>query len=245
VGRFSTAIDSGLRWPHRLVYRPGTRRDVSIRRRVWRLLVLGVLTVGLWPSAALARVDWSVAASLQVEEAPEPTPVPTCVDGRLRVADLPAIQDVFGDGVAAERTKAERWQDDARLVGLRVACRLLDDGFSWRGIFFSDAIQTYFFSDTGETRTVDVVAPPGPTLPLSDVDFRDLHQSLLRAGFDESAELSPSSNVEIRLNSSEAPFGPPEVPQNEVYFHVAIEFRGDVIDLFVSADDGTPYQFQT
>jgi hypothetical protein len=179
------------------------------------------------------------------EDGPEPTPTPTCVDGRLRVADLPAIQEVFEDGVARETDKARAWQDDARLVGLRVGCRLLDDSFGWRGIFFSEAIQTYFFSDTGETRTVDVVAPPGPELPLDDVDFLDLHHSLLRAGFGETVELNPSSNVEIRLNSTEAPFGPPEAPLNEVYFHVAIESRGEVIDLFISAEDGTPYQFRT
>ena len=206
---------------------------------------MAVLTFAFWPADTDARMDLRPAINQQVEEAREPTPMPTCLDGRLRIGDLPAIQEEFEAGVAAERAKAERWQPDARLVGLRVGCRLLDDGFSWRGIYFSDAIQTYFFSDTGETRTVDVVAPPGPTLPLTDVDFRDLHQSLLRTGFDEMAELSPSSNVEIRLSSSEAPFGPPEAPQNAVYFHVAIEFRGDIIDLFVSAEDGTPYRFQT
>jgi hypothetical protein len=211
-------------------------------RPLWFLVA--VLAIGLWPNVASAGMNLRVLYTRQMGSEPGPTAPPTCVDGRLRIADLPAIQDEFEAGVVEERAKAERWHDDARLVGLRVGCRLLDDGFSWRGIFFSDAIQTYYFSDTGETRTVDVVAPPGPTLPLDGVNFRDLHQALGRAGFDETAELSPSSNVEVRLNSPEAPFGPPEAPQGEVYFHVAIEFRGDIIDLFISAEDGTPYEFQ-
>ena len=174
----------------------------------------------------------------------ESTPAVTCVSGRLLIGDLPAIQEGLEESVAAETERALEWQSDARLVGLRVGCELLGDGFNWRGVFFSDAIQTYFFSDTGETRTVDAVAPPGPTLDLSGVSFVRLHRSLIRAGYDETVELNPSSNVELRLNSEEAPFGPPEAPRDEVYFHVAIETRGEVVDLFVSAKSGTLYQYR-
>lgn len=174
----------------------------------------------------------------------EATPAATCASGRLLIGDLPAIQEEFEESVAAETARALEWQADARLVGLRVGCELLGSGFNWRGAFFSDAIQTYFFSDTGETRTVDAVAPPGPTLDLSGVSFVHLHRSLIRAGYDEMVELNPSSNVELRLNSEEAPFGPPEAPRDEVYFHVAVETRGEVVDLFVSAESGTLYQYR-
>lgn len=174
----------------------------------------------------------------------ESTPEAACASGRLVIGDLPAIQAEFEESLAAESERAVRWQADARLVGLRVGCELLGNGFNWRGVFFSDAIQTYFYSDTGETKTVDAVAPPGPTLDLTDVSFVRLQRSLIRAGYEETVELNPSSNVELRLNSEEAPFGPPEAPRDAVYFHVAVETRGEVVDLFVSAESGTLYQYR-
>ena len=209
------------------------------------------LTLLLWPVAALgagvgsplARAD---AGSTSWARQAEGTPAApeSCAAGRLTIRDLPAIEADFATGQAHEAETAAAWQPDARLVGLRVGCRLLEPGYNWRGIFFSDAIQTYFFSDTRETKTVDAVGPPGPTLPLDGVSFERLRRSLIRAGYEDDTELNPSSNVELRLNSEEAPFGPPEAPRDAVYFHVAIEARGEVIDLFVSAEDGTLYQYR-
>ena len=226
----------------------GTADRFVSRRRLRRLVLVPV--VGLWCLSSgvsvvadatdrPARPGEVRAQSEQVDA----TPSPSCATGRLVIGDLPAIEEDFEDGVAAEMELAADWHDDARLVGLRVGCRLLDDGFNWRGIFFSDAIQTYWYSDTGVTRTVDAVAPPGPTLPLDDVSFTRLHRSLIRAGYTDETELNPTSNVEIRLNSDEAPFGPPSAPRGEVYVHVAIESRGGVVDLFVSAEDGTIYRY--
>jgi hypothetical protein len=183
------------------------------------------------------------AAAQGAQPSDEPATTTSCASGRLVIRDFAAIDDEFEEGAAAEAEKAVEWHSDARMVGLRVGCRLLDDGFNWRGIFFSDAIQTYWYSDTGETRTVDAVAPPGPTLPLDGVSFLTLQRSLIRAGYTESTEMNPSSNIEIRLNSDEAPFGPVEAPRGEIFFHVAIESRGDIIDLFVSAADGTIYRY--
>jgi hypothetical protein len=212
---------------------------------------LVMISVASGPFEAMADgprgVSMSTATSwLRLRQDPgEPSDPPaSCVAGRLTIRDLPAIQEAFVQGVAREREEAEAWQPDARLVGLRVGCRLLEAGFNWRGIFFSDGIQTYFFSDTRETRTVDDIAPPGPTLGLTGVSFERLRLSLLRAGYDDDVQINPSSNIELRLNSDEAPFGPPEAPRGERFFHVAIEERGEVIDLFINAADGTVYQFR-
>jgi hypothetical protein len=209
------------------------------------------LALALWLAVGSAVAAGSPAAGAIPAEAETgrqagatPTPAGSCAAGRLTIRDLPAIQRDFEAGVARETEKAAEWHDDARLVGLRVGCRLLEPGFNWRGIFFSDAIQTYFYSDTRETKTVDAVAPPGPTLPLDGVSFDGLRRSLIRAGYEDDVQLNPSSNIELRLNSDEAPFGPPEAPRDKVYFHVAIESRGEVIDLFVSAETGTLYQYR-
>ena len=203
------------------------------------------LALGLTVGPGLRETHGAaVRPGLARQAAASPTPAGSCAAGRLTIRDLPAIQTELEEGVARATEKAEEWQDDARLVGLRVGCRLLEPGFNWRGIFFSDEIQTYFYTDTGETRTVDDVAPPGPTLPLDGVSFDGLRRTLIRAGYEDDVQLNPSSNIEVRLNSEEAPFGPPEAPRDQVYFHVAIESRGEVIDLFVSAETGTLYQYR-
>jgi hypothetical protein len=38
-------------------------------------------------------------------------------------------------------------------------------------------------------------------------------------------------------------FGPPESPENATLFHVAIEFRGEVKDLFVDMKSGKVYRY--
>ena len=193
--------------------------------------------------AAWLPVGTAAGSTVVQSDSAAATPTSSCTTGRLVIGDLLDIEDGFRAGVMAEVESAGRWHADARLVGLRVGCRLLDEGFNWRGIFFSDAIQTYWYSDTGETKTVDAVGPPGPTLPLDGVSFIRIHRSLIRAGYVDSTELNPTSNIEVRLNSDEAPFGPPSAPRGQVYVHLAIESRGDVLDLFVSADDGTIYRY--
>lgn len=210
--------------------------------RGWRSAI-ALAVVVCWSLGSSAPVGIAIGVQGAQREDEPATPTPSCASGRLVIGDLAAIEEAFADGVAAESAKAAEWHGDARMVGLRVGCRLLDHGFNWRGVFFSDAIQTYWYSDTEETRTVDAVSPPGPTLPLDGVSFVSLQRSLIRAGYSEFTELNPSSNIEIRLNSDEAPFGPAAAPRGEVYFHVAIEARGDVLDLFVSADDGTIYRY--
>lgn len=186
---------------------------------------------------------------------PTPTPLPPggtpsggslsgpCSSGRLTVGDLAGVDAVVDQGVEEAVERAREWQDDARLIALRAGCALLDSAYHFRLTFFSERIQTYYFSDTGETE----VAPPsnlaGVVLPVDQVSFRNLANSLQRAGFATDTWLDTGSNVEARVNTEGAPFGPSNVPDNVVVFHVALESRGEVVDLFVDADDGTVYQY--
>lgn len=208
-----------------------------------------------WHISLVSIVLLSACGTGTVDDPPTPTPPPAsgtptaaiqggpCAGGRLTVGDLGEIDDILGEGVDAARERADDWQSDARLVALRVGCELLDPSFHIRATFYSERIETYFFSDTRETQ----VAPPdnqaGEEVPLDQIAFADLTSSLLRAGFSQAVSLDPGSNVEVRVNTAGAPFGPPEVPEDAVVFHVALESRGEIVDLFVTAADGTIYQY--
>lgn len=174
--------------------------------------------------------------TLGLEEGP-------CIGGRLSIGDLRDIDESLATGVSEASERADEWQRDTRLIALRIGCELLEPSFHVRATFYSERIETYFFSDTRETQ----VAPPdnqaGEELPLDQVSFSDLASSLLRAGFSQSVSLDSGSNVEVRVNTAGAPFGPTGVPENAVVFHVALESRGEIVDLFVNAADGTIYQY--
>ena len=48
-----------------------------------------------------------------------------------------------------------------------------------------------------------------PALPIEEVNFRELHLALARAGYGEDAELNPATGATVRLNAPTDPFGPP------------------------------------
>ena len=77
------------------------------------------------------------------------------------------------------------------MIALRIGCELLEPTFHIRATFYSERIETYFFSDTRETQ----VAPPdnqaGEELPLDQVSFTGLGNSLLRAGYPQTVVARP------------------------------------------------------
>jgi hypothetical protein len=209
----------------------------------------------VWPVALLGLVLLSACGTDAGADLPTTTPSPDvgtptlgfekgpCNGGRLTVGDLGDIDEQLADGVTEAREAADDWQRDARLVALRVGCELLEPSFNIRATFYSERIETYFFSDTRETQVAPRDDLAGQELPLDQVSFAGLANSLLRAGYAPSVTLDPGSNVEVRVNTQGAPFGPPEVPDNAVVFHVALESRGEIVDLFATAADGTIYQY--
>jgi hypothetical protein len=198
----------------------------------------------------------SAPTPLIAESAPTVTPSPSpapqalltpeperCAGGRLRVGDLAAVGDEWGAGVQSAIEVALAWRPDARLVSVRVGCAPLEAGFRWQGTFYSQLAQSFFFSDTGMSEPAEVDPASVPALPLEEVNFRELHLALARAGYADNAELNPATGATVRLNAPTDPFGPPGTPQGLVY-HVAVAEQGNVQDLFINSPGWTIHSYQ-
>jgi hypothetical protein len=198
----------------------------------------------------------SAPSPLIAESVPTVTPTPApapislltpeperCAGGRLRVGDLAAVGDEWGGGVQSSIETARAWRPDAVLVTVQVGCAPLEAGFRWQGTFYSQTAQSFFFSDTGMSEPAEVDPASVPALPIEEVNFRELHLALARAGYGEDAELNPATGATVRLNAPTDPFGPPGTPQGLVY-HVAVAGQGTVQDLFVSSPGWTIHSYQ-
>ena len=183
---------------------------------------------------------------------PTPSPAPIslltpeperCAGGRLRVGDLAAIGDEWGAGVQSAIETARAWRPDAVLVTMQVGCAPLETEFRWQGTFYSRTAQSFFYSDTGMSEPAEVDPASVPTLPVEEVNFREFHLALARAGYGEDAELNPATGATVRLNAPTDPFGPPDAPQGLVYY-VAVAGQGTVQDLFVSSPGWTIHSYQ-
>jgi hypothetical protein len=197
----------------------------------------------------------SAPTPLIAESAPTATPSPTpaavalltpeperCAGGRLRVGDLAAVGDEWGAGVQSAIEIARAWRPDAQLVTMQVGCAPLEAGFRWQGTFYSGTAQSFFLSDTGMSEPAEIDPAAVPALPLEEVNFRELHLALARAGYEEDAELNPATGATVRLNAPADPFGPPGTPQGLVY-HVAVIDQGNVQDLFISSPGWTIHSY--
>jgi hypothetical protein len=70
-----------------------------------------------------------------------------------------------------------------------------------------------------------------------------VYRSLVRAGFDDNSLLGALGGVTIRPSTEAQPFGPKSAPKGDVYFHVSILERGEVVDVWVASRDGTIYRY--
>ncbi len=190
------------------------------------------------PITPVTRAGSATPSTPEVELSSEP-----CQSGKLLVRDLPAMDVTWRAGLAEAKDKAFAWQQDSVLSSMSVACQLFESEFRWQATFYSLNAQAFFSSDTGE------VVPSGyenqvPELDVEELSFALLHQALTAAGYEDDTVISPSSGVDIRLNSVTAPFGPPSAPKDVILYHVTIERLGEVRDLFVDARNGTVYLYQ-
>src|SRR5918995_2279348 len=198
----------------------------------------------------------SVPTPLIADSMPTATPTPSpapislltprperCAGGRLRVGDLAAVGDEWVAGVQSAIETARTWRPDALLVTVQVGCAPLEAGFRWQGTFYSQTAQSFFFSDTGMSEPAEVDPASVPALPIDEVNFRELHLALARAGYVEDAELNPATGATVRLNAPTDPFGPAGTPQGLVYY-VAVAGQGTVQDLFVSSPGWTIHSYQ-
>jgi hypothetical protein len=199
------------------------------------------------PSLSTTNSDPTATVAITATaEATPASPVPdrtACSDGRLLVGDLPRMDDKWQAGLADATDKATTWQADAKLATLRVGCELLEPGFRWQATFYSPSSQAFFESDTGQIEAAEDDPNAVPTLSTSGLSFALLRKSLNDEGFDDSTELNPSTGVELKPSTPTMRFGPPESPENATLFHVAIEFRGEVKDLFVDMKNGKVYRY--
>ncbi|MGH2533907.1 MAG: hypothetical protein ACRDJW_16585 [Thermomicrobiales bacterium] len=230
--------------PAFLAYR---RRASGCRATLFIASAMLILTACGGPQSPAAAPDSSptVAATATVLGA-SATETPTgepCAEGNLRVADLRTVDDQWQAGLEEARNRAVAWQPDAFLTSFRVGCEVLGPEFRWQATFYSPSLQAYYASDTGETVTSEDDPERVPALMTDGLSFGVLQRALTKSGYGDSTELTASIGVEVRLNSPSQPFGPPDVPDNVVLYHVAVLHRGEVRDLFVSTTDGTVYRY--
>ena len=207
------------------------------------LLVLGGCTGVSAPTPLIADSATATPSPTPMAVAQRTVTPQRCAGGRLRVGDLAKVGEEWAAGVQSAIEAARAWRPDARLVTMRVGCAPLEAGFRWQGTFYSQTAQSFFFSDTGMSEPAEVDPAAVPALPLDEVDFRELHLALARAGYPEEAELNPATGATVRLNAPTDPFGPPGTPQGLVY-HVAVSEQGKVQDLFISSPGWTIHSYQ-
>lgn len=158
-----------------------------------------------------------------------------CRNGRLVVGRLDEVQPAWDRGIAAASQQAEDWQRDARLVEARITCGFLKADAVVKATFYSDTARTLFFSYTGETQPVDPGVPAPPLLVSDGVAFSKVKAILLEAGFDDDAEVHPSSGVNVRYNGTTTPFGPSAAPEETIILHLILVQDGMVQDVFIDA----------
>ena len=83
------------------------------------------------------------------------------------------------------------------------------------------------------------------TLPIDSIDFGRIYNALIEADFTDDLRLDPSTGVDVRINSEQAPFGPGSVPEGALVAHVSIEQSGVIKDLFIDEQTGDIYRFES
>lgn len=222
---------------------PGTNESARLplpgRRTRLSVLLLALTLVFVAPVAALAQ-DEGTPPPLAGES---DTGLP-CFDGRLRIRDLEFADPSIPEGLARVYEVGMAWEEDATLFALRLGCPLLETGYQWEGTFFSKTAQAFFSTDTNEILATNEDPNSIPILDTSQgMEVLFVYRSLVRAGFEEDALLGASGGVTIRPSTDSQPFGPPASPKPDVYFHVSILQRGEVVDVWVGSIDGTIYRY--
>ncbi len=224
-------------------HRPPKPGGLISRFATLSLLLLLLSACGPLGGSDPAPTPTGLAETPTVEPGTEADRVP-CEDGRLLVRDLPAIDEIWPSELAAATELANAWEADAILTELRITCQLFDSGFRVQATFYSDEAQALYATDTNESQPFDVAEDVIiPTVDVSVVSFSDLRAILLDADFEDTAQLQPSTGVDIRINSEVQPFGPDTVPLGATLSHVAIERLGEVNDLFIEPSTGDIYRF--
>lgn len=202
-------------------------------------------------------------ASPSVEDVPGPTatvPIPTettapptaavgqtvgsaCESGKLRFADLTAMDEGWRDGLAIARGRALGWQKDAVLVELRVACELFEPGFRWQATYYSRGAQAYYSTDTAETVPVEIDPRDVLPLPEEEIRFQALRDLLATNGYDDADPAIELGSLRLVMTSDAARVGPPTVPSGHAVAHLSILGHGQSVELYVDLTAGGLYRY--
>ena len=228
--------------------------EVSLRKTVIRLCagLVTVFAIAACSSPELAPTPAAVEPTTTSSAIAQASPTASrtsgaepCASGKLLIGDLPAIDRAWQKGIEEATANATEWQQDAIISSLRVVCQLFETEFRWQATFYSRNAQAFYSSDTREVVPASIVESDVPELRVNQLSFALLHDALNRAGYGDEIEISPSSGVDIRINTQTVPFGPPEAPDDVILYHVAIERLGEVRDVFVDGRDGIIYTYRT
>lgn len=169
-------------------------------------------------------------------------PASNCSDGELRVGDLKGMDAIWRTQKSQLDAIAKAWEEDAELTGLRVSCGILESGFRWQGTYYSPTAQAFYTTDTGETVGAEFDPSQAAPIDADQISFGSIWRSLAKAGYDDSITFNPAIGVSLQVNSPATPLGPSTVPTGALVCHVALQYLGEVRDLFVSMPDGTIYR---
>jgi len=207
-----------------------------VRKSLQFVCFLILMLVLPFPAGVLGAQNEATPPDTSIEQ--------PCADGRLRIRDLERADDTLQAGIDQTKQAAAAWEEDARLFALQLRCPLLETGFEWEATFFSESAQAFWRSGTDEIDAADNDPTTIKTLITDNLSFQQLNRSLLRAGYSNDLVINVSTGVTIRYNTRDDPFGPSHAPVNVIFYHVAIEERGEVKDVWVSVDDGTVYRYE-
>jgi hypothetical protein len=167
-----------------------------------------------------------------------------CESGTLKLKDLPAVEEGWRDGIATARARALIWQEDAVLVELGVSCELFESGFRWQATFFSRNAQAYFTADTAEAFPVNLDPDTIIPLPERDVQFAELYETLAAAEELMTNDEDVVVSLDVRVSTTANPIGPPGVPTGAAIYHVSLQTRGEILELYVDGVQRNVYQFE-
>jgi len=160
-----------------------------------------------------------------------------CAGGRMTVATLAEMQEAWEAGVAVARADAADWQVDATMVEARIGCAFLGTGVVVKGRFYSAVARAFFASYTGETTPIDPGVPEPPGLDPRSLSMPRLAETLRETGVEDTAEIHPTSGINIRYNGTTTRFGPPGAPAEAVIVHVIVVTDSVSRDIFVDTRD--------
>lgn len=214
-------------------------------------LILVLLVVGTMTGCARGKsVNPLLPTPTSEVGSPESTPSlsvarKVCQDGEMRIGDVPAIDAVWQSQMEAPGVDALDWHSDAQLVQLRVSCALFGSGFRMQPSYFSAQAQAILAEDTRESRPVNLDPEQVETLPMDSISFIQIYDALIQADYTDDLVLDPSTGIDIRINSQQAPFGPSGVPEGVLVAHVSIDRSGQIKDLFIDLQSGKIYAFES